>query len=137
MTAPEVEAEELRWLRYAREDLDLAQDLFAQDHPVPRHPCWLSQQAAEKALKAVLVLADGEAPFIHDLEVLLQLLPDGWPDALVTADLGSLTQWTADARYPVARPEPRVEDAALAVAEATTVYDVIAGEFASRGVTDA
>ena len=134
MTALEGEADELRWLRYAREDLALAQELVAQGHRVPRHPCWLAQQAAEKAIKAALVLTDGEAPFLHDLEVLLNLLSEGWPEELALADLEGLTQWASDARYPVDQPEPSAENAVHSVAEARTVYDAIAGEFARRGV---
>ena len=134
MTAPEGEADELRWLRYAREDLALAQDLVEQGHRVPRHPCWLAQQAAEKAIKAALVLTDGDAPFLHDLEVLLNLLSEGWPEELALADLEGLTQWASDARYPVDQPEPSTENAGHSVAEARTVYDAIVGEFARRGV---
>ena len=67
MIGREGEADELRWLRYAREDLALAQALLDEGHRVPRHACWLSQQAAEKAIKAALVFTDGEAPFLHDL----------------------------------------------------------------------
>ena len=45
-----------RWLRYAREDLEGAEALLAQRVIIPRHICSLSQQAAEKAIKAILVL---------------------------------------------------------------------------------
>lgn len=137
MTAPDTEEEELRWLRYAREDLTLARALMEERHPVPRHPCWLSQQAAEKAIKAALVFTDGEAPYVHDLEALMNLLAEDWPDEVAEADLEALTPWAADARYPVDRPEPTDENAAHAVAEAQKVYDAIAGEFARRGVLDA
>ena len=43
----------------------------------PRHACWLSQQAAEKALKAALVLERVEFPFTHDLDALRNLLRCG------------------------------------------------------------
>ena len=135
MVGPDVEDDELRWLRYAREDLSLASALLEQGHPVPRHACWLSQQAAEKAIKAALVLAFGEAPFLHDLEALLNLLGEDWPDELSGADLEALTPWASDARYPVDRPEPTDENAVHSVAEAQRVYDAISGEFARRGVT--
>ena len=136
MTVPDVEEDELRWLRYAREDLALARALLEQGHPIPRHPCWLSQQAAEKAIKAALVLTDGEAPFLHDLEALVNLLSEDWPEEIAGADLEALTPWASDARYPVDRPEPTAENATHSVAEAQKVYDAIAGEFARRGVVD-
>ena len=54
MSASEAAAEALRWLRFSKEDLEAAGHFVAGDHPTPRHACWLSQQAAEKALKAAL-----------------------------------------------------------------------------------
>ena len=57
----------LRWLRYSAEDLDVARVLLTSHASASRHVCWLSQQAAEKALKAVLVLEGIEYPFTHDL----------------------------------------------------------------------
>ena len=134
MIGREAEADELRWLRYAREDLALAQALLEEGHPVPRHACWLSQQAAEKAIKAALVFTDGEAPFLHDLEALLNLMSEDWPEEIAQVDLESLTQWASDARYPVDWPEPSADDAAHSVTEARKVYESIAGEFAHRGV---
>jgi HEPN domain-containing protein len=67
-----------RWLRYAREDLDGAETLLAQRVVVPRHICWLSQQAAEKALKAILVFLALDFPLRHDLDALCSLVPNDW-----------------------------------------------------------
>lgn len=53
MSANERLLEVRRWLRYAREDLTVAETLLNQDDLIPRHACWLAQQSAEKALKAV------------------------------------------------------------------------------------
>ena len=64
-----------RWLRFAAEDLDAAQRLLADRASAPRHVCWHSQQAAERALKAVLVLEGIDFPFTHDLNALRNLLP--------------------------------------------------------------
>jgi len=54
-----------RWLRYAYEDLDGAETLLAQRVVVPRHICWLSQQAVEKALKAILVFLVVDFPLVR------------------------------------------------------------------------
>jgi HEPN domain-containing protein len=43
------------WLRFAREDLAASERLTVEDDTVPRIAGYLAQQAAEKALKAVLV----------------------------------------------------------------------------------
>ena len=66
------------WLRFATEDLDVAQRLLTVDEAPPRHACALAQQAAEKALKAALVLEGIDFPFRHDLDALRNLLPDTW-----------------------------------------------------------
>ena len=70
--------EALRWLRFSEEDLNVASRLMTGIPTAPRHACWLSQQAAEKALKAALVLEEVEFPFTHDLDALRNLLPGSW-----------------------------------------------------------
>ncbi len=71
-----VEAE--RWLAYAESDLRAARALLDDPDHFPRQVCFLSQQAAEKALKAVLVLANVDFPRSHDLDYLRDLVPGGW-----------------------------------------------------------
>ncbi|MFN8473666.1 MAG: HEPN domain-containing protein [Anaerolineae bacterium] len=61
------QAEVLRWLRYAHEDLVAAVALVEHNLVAPRHICWLAQQAAEKTLKAVLVFVQVDFPRRHDL----------------------------------------------------------------------
>ena len=68
----------LHWLLYSTEDLDVARLLLMRHPQGSRHVCWLSQQAAEKALKAALVLEGTEFPFTHDLDALRNRIPDGW-----------------------------------------------------------
>ena len=54
------------WLRYARMDYDAAMHLRSF-HPMPIEIiCYHCQQAAEKALKAVLIYHGKEVPHIHD-----------------------------------------------------------------------
>ena len=134
MANPEIGVEALRWLRYAREDLDLVERLAAGDQPAPRHVCWLAQQAAEKALKAALVLEAIDFPFSHDLSALRNLLPDSWPATAPSADLANLTVWGAESRYPGDWPEPTSTDTARAQATARAVYGATAQEFRRRGI---
>jgi HEPN domain-containing protein len=68
-------SETARWLRYAEEDLVTAETLLGQPHVVPRQACWLAQQSAEKALKAVLVFLQIDFPRSHDLDALRNLIP--------------------------------------------------------------
>ncbi|MCY4615587.1 MAG: HEPN domain-containing protein [Chloroflexi bacterium] len=50
---------------------------LGEDPPVVGPACFHSQQAAEKALKAALVLEGIEFPYVHDLTRLRNLLPRG------------------------------------------------------------
>ena len=79
MSAPELVSEANRWLRFATEDLKVAQNLLASNESAPRHICFLAQQAAEKALKAALVLEEMDFRFgtiwirnllPHDIQVI-------------------------------------------------------------------
>ena len=85
--------EALRWLRFSEEDLSVAARLMSGAPTAPRHACWLSQQAAEKALKAALMLEEVDFAFTHDLDALRNLLPDGWSVRDTHADLAELTEW--------------------------------------------
>jgi HEPN domain-containing protein len=128
--------EALRWLRFAREDLDVAQRLLRDDQVATRHVCWLSQQAAEKALKAALTLDTVRFPFTHDLDALRNLLSPDWDVRTVHADLAELTEWGVESRYPGDWPEPTGTDAAQAVTEARLICDSIESEFSRRRVIE-
>ncbi|MBB4664566.1 HEPN domain-containing protein [Conexibacter arvalis] len=72
-----------------------------------------TQQAVEKALKAVLALHGVEFPFTHDLEGLLELCSAsavGVPEHL--ADVGVLTPYGVRFRYGPIDPEDLVAPAA-------------------------
>lgn len=65
--------------------------------------CFDAQQAAEKAVKAVLVLRGVNFPRTHDIADLLALVAqDEVPDDLWEAD--SLSEYATVARYPGRRP---------------------------------
>ncbi len=135
MSDPELLAREAqRWLRFADEDLDAAQRLLADRSSAPRHVCWHSQQAAERALKAALVLEGIDFPFTHDLNALRNLLPASWPVRADDPDLAGLTGWVVQARYPGEWPEPSATDAVRAESEARAVRDAVAAEFRRRGL---
>lgn len=132
MNATDQLAETDRWLRYAEEDLTTAKTLLRQPHVVPRHACWFAQQAAEKALKAVLVFLQIDFPRTHDLDVLHNLVPDGWQFKEVCPDLASLTQWTVEARYPGNWTEATGAEANTAVEQARIVWESISTELAQH-----
>ena len=126
MSGPELLAQEAqRWLRFATEDLDAAQRMLADRSSAPRHVCWHAQQAAERALKAALVLEGIDFPFTHDLNALRNLLPDSWTVRAEHAELAELTEWAVQAKYPGEWPEPSAADA---------VRDAVAAGFRRRGL---
>ena len=129
-----VVTEALRWLQYSKDDLDAASRLMAGTPTSPRHACWLSQQAAEKALKAALILEEVDFPFTHDLDHLRNLLPDGWSVHDTHSDLAELTEWAVESRYPGGWPEPTDDDASRAMPQARSVHESIVAEFRSRGI---
>jgi HEPN domain-containing protein len=133
MSEPEALAETRRWLRYAHEDLIAARALLDDSDFMPRHACWLAQQAAEKTLKAVLVLLQIDFPRRHDLDALRNLIPEGWQLKLDHPDLADLTEWAVEARYPGDWPEAVEVDARRTVAQAGQVWESVLRDLKSHG----
>lgn len=108
-------------LRRAKGDLQacraLADDTDIDDNIVGFH----AQQAAEKALKVVLVLQGADLPLSHDLKFLVrQVRESGVEPPGELSDAQWLTPWAAELRYD----EPIALDraAALAVAESAVSW---------------
>ena len=131
MNDPECIFEAGRWLRYAADDLDVANELLGGQRA--RHVCFLAQQAVEKTLKAALVLEGIDVPYIHDLNAVRNQLPNSWAVRREHPDLAELTVWAAESRYPGDWPDATESDAKRALAEARSVYDSIVAEFQRRG----
>ncbi len=135
MTGADVVVQEARrWLQFSAEDLDVARRLLTDRLSAPRHVCWLSQQAAEKALKAALVLEEIDFPYTHDLNVLRNLLPDSWILQADHSELADLTEWAVEARNPGEWPEATETDAIRAEVQASLVLDSVVLEFRRRGL---
>ena len=87
------------WIRRARSDLALARaerkGVYLEDL------CFHAQQAAEKAIKALLIRRGIQFPYIHDLAKLLSLLEKAagnLPDSIRQAE--RLTRFAVETRYP-------------------------------------
>ena len=66
--------------------------------------CFDAQQAAEKALKAVLVKRGIRFPYVHDLAPLVTLVGQAGEDVpLAVREAGRLTRFAVIARYPCQR----------------------------------
>lgn len=126
-------AEVRRWLRYAEEDLLAAEAALESEVMVPRHACWLAQQAAEKAIKAVLIFLQIDFPRRHDLDALRNLAPAGWQLKESHPDLTGLTEWAVEARYPGEWPEAVEIDAQAATRQARAVWTSVCSDLALHG----
>jgi HEPN domain-containing protein len=89
----------LRWLDNARADLAMARA------PLPSGAtyemlCFHAQQAAEKALKAVLLHVEVDFPFTHDLAALMALLPNSIARPVSPPEVVDLNPYAVTTRYP-------------------------------------
>ncbi len=64
----------VEWLSHAESDLNLAKLGKGKDKVLPEQICFHAQQAAEKALKSLLLFHKLEFPLTHDLVELLPVL---------------------------------------------------------------
>jgi HEPN domain-containing protein len=133
MTAPDRAEEVRRWLRYAHEDLTTAELLSRTPEAIPRHVCFLAQQAAEKALKAVLVFLDNDVPLTHNLDILRDTISEAWQLKEDHPDLVNLSFWAVEARYPTELPDPTPEDASVAVQQARAVWESVVRDMERAG----
>jgi HEPN domain-containing protein len=113
----------LRWFEYAKNDLRAATIMLSCDDVAPRTACFLAQQSAEKALKAILILKGLHVSRTHDLDALSEKLPGKAYKEFEAFDLTWLTEWSVESRYPGDWPEASREDAKKAVTIATEVIN--------------
>ena len=87
------------WLRHAYSDLALA-----STPPLPQilleQLCFHAEQAAEKALKAVLVAHNIPVPRTHNLRTLFDLLPADVPVPPDIQEAAGLSDYAVASRYP-------------------------------------
>ena len=120
------------WLRQANSDLQAAR-CTAQEG-FQSQACYLAGQAAEKALKALLVAAGITPPHSHSLERLVEVLQsEGLRlDGLRELRLKPLTRMNSETRYPQGDEAPADlfdnRDSDLALATAETVVNITAAQ---------
>ena len=114
-----MEHEDIMWIEFAKTDLGVARHLDEQYYPKPLEIiCYHCQQAAEKAIKAIIITcgAQGGIPKKHNLSFLLEQvrnkvkIPEEYYDY---AD--ALTPYGIAVRYPneLGIEERHVRDALL------------------------
>ncbi len=106
------------WLNRARSSLEIAKNRGPQIYL--EDLCFEAQQAAEKAIKALMIERGIDFPYVHDIARLLSLLRESGeaiPDAVGNAR--KLTRFATVTRYPMNQvvTEQHYQEA-VAVAEA-------------------
>ena len=105
MNAPENAAaqwrEAARWLAKADEDAVVAELALTCDPPLINPAAFHCQQAAEKMLKAPLVVAGAAPPRSHDMELLIEAAAFKYPTLRKEPQaFARLTEWLTASRYP-------------------------------------
>ena len=117
-----------RWLKYADEDLRMAE--WAMKDNIFNQVCFHAQQCAEKSLKAILVHRGELPPKTHSLMNLIDLVGREGFSAFVEG-LDFLDQIYLPTRYPDAHPGalpeglPNQQQAAQALDTARRVFAVV------------
>ncbi len=116
----------LTWLGFALGDLGAARSQSGR-RVRPRIVAFHAQQAAEKAIKAILTSTRTDFPKTHDLARLMDLLPANPPVPTSADDLEWLSYFGTAGRYVMddvmAGSEPGWEDAAQAFRLAEEILD--------------
>jgi HEPN domain-containing protein len=89
------------FMERARKDLVAVRRLYDDQLGMLFH----AQQAAEKAIKALLIIEGIEPAWTHSLVDLAECLPERYMDLFDTDGLESLTPWAVAGRYPRDLPD--------------------------------
>lgn len=120
------------WLRRARSNLAQAKGGIGLPEVYLEDLCFQAQQAAEKAVKGVLLALGIRFPYTHDLATLLSLVERvGYSIPAPVRDAALLSDYAVEARYP-GPAEPVTDEEyreAIALAESVVCWaeDMISG----------
>jgi HEPN domain-containing protein len=109
-----------RWMQNARADMAIA-SIALPPGGMYEQLCFHAQQAAEKSIKAVLLCLGIEFPFTHNLQMLLDLIPDHISVSIEVRSVIELNAFAILTRYPgELEPVSKSDyERALAIAGAT------------------
>lgn len=89
------------WLNRARSNLAKARNMPEASEIYLEDLCFDAQQAAEKAVKAVLIHLGTRFPYVHDLAQLLALVQEAGQNVPEPIKLAAgLSDYAVEARYP-------------------------------------
>ena len=121
-----------RWMQKALDDLRLA-EVALEIGVDPGLAAFHSQQAVEKALKALLTAFQARPPKVHDIWELVDLLSDKVDiEYIRSLHVEDLTYYAVEARYP--GPPVVEEEAREALALAKKVVEWAGERLGERGV---
>jgi HEPN domain-containing protein len=117
----------LEWLRFAKNDLAVATHLNDVFRPLPENTiCWLSQQAVEKSLKAILSYHNAKIKKIHDIGLILKETTKLEPSVTIDDKIAAkITVFAVESRYPDNVFDFTKEDAELGLKYAARVLDQV------------
>ena len=126
-----------QWLERARKDMLSAEHLLTNLHPMPAEVvCYLSSQAAEKSLKAVLAYHTLRIPKTHNFQELINNL------ALVTEVIfieektaDTMTIYALNTRYVDDSRDFTEDDAHFAVKQSAKIMELVDNYFSSKEAT--
>jgi len=122
----------LKWIRFAEEDLRLAEHALRLSSGCPyRLIAYHAQQCAEKYIKAFLVFSNIDFPYTHNIRKLLHLCGQNIFEALQDAD--ALTPFAVTTRYPGLDDEVDKSEAVFAIDLAKKVKQHIARLMNDKG----
>lgn len=111
------------WLRWARADLAVA-CMVEDDRIASEILVFHAQQAAEKAIKALLIQRQSEFPHTHVIGLLLNLCQAvGYEDIEDLTEAATLTRYAVATRYPGAEAMVSRQEAEEAAALAAKVLN--------------
>ena len=93
------------WLQLAEEDLKAVRNNVFGPEPAAKIAAYHCQQAAEKMVKAVLISAGVDPPHWHNIDNLIDLLPEGHRLRPQLEPLGRFSPYAIAFRYPVLDPD--------------------------------
>lgn len=120
------------WLDKAHDDLSVARAILRSDIGVEWAACFHAQQAAEKALKGVLVHLGIDFPKSHSLDRLVALMPVESARQFDLEALVELTPWAVAGRYPEDIENPTKEHAEWIIGIAAEVLATTRAAFDGR-----
>jgi len=90
-----------KWLRYAQQDLGVAEREMLSAQPAYHTICFLCQSATEKFLKGYLIAQEWALEKTHDVVALLELCADYDADlGMMMAEGAVLNEFIVAGRYP-------------------------------------